>query len=139
MKEQRNARSGLLAAGLLVAALAVPVSAAADHDDDAVAFAFGVALGSVLDDGGRRLAHPVHVHRGWRPGWESGHRYRIQRWHGSPPGWHRAARHPVRCLHGPRVSHPHLKRDRHGHRDHFDGRRHRHERDDHTRGRHGRH
>ncbi len=100
MLEQKTKRGGLLVACLLTAALAVPMSAAADHDDDGLAFAVGLALGSVLDGDGRRIVHPVHVNRGWRPHWDARHRMRVQRWHGHGFDGRRAGRHAAHCRHG---------------------------------------
>lgn len=77
----------VLASGVLVAGLAGPLSAAADADDQALAFVAGAAVGYALNDDATHLRHPhrgnvVKVHRGY-------HRDAHYRWPVQRNAWHK--------------------------------------------------
>jgi hypothetical protein len=81
----------LLAASLLAASLAVPVSANAHTEDNALAFVIGAAVGHTLDTDRkhRRYSHVpnmVRVHRGHGPRFHP-------RWRAKHHRWHHASKH----------------------------------------------
>ena len=107
----------LLAAGLLTASLAMPLSADAHAEDNALAFVIGAAVGHAFDNDRRHLHYShvpyrMHRHRGHVPRYHS-------RWRAKHHRWHHASRHRA-----------HHRFHRHGHR-HWDNRysHYRHDRD----------
>jgi hypothetical protein len=116
----------LLAASLLTATLAMPVSANAHAEDNALAFVIGAAVGHTLDADRKhrrysRAPHLAHVHRG--------HSSRFHpRWRARHHRWRHASKHKAHYRFDRRRDHyrdDHYRHDRdprRGHRDRYERR-----------------
>ena len=123
----------LLGTGLLLASLAAPLAARADHDDRTLAFVIGAAVGHALGDND---VHVRHVHRGYHgPGpnvrqwrWHQRHKALQRKWHRDHRKFHRHERFEHRRDHRRHERHDWRDRGhdrrRHDDRDRWDGRRH---------------
>ena len=116
----------LLTVGLLAASLAMPVSANAHAEDNALAFVIGAAVGHALDTGRKhqRYSHApnlAHVSRGHTPRFHP-------RWRAKHHRWRHTSKHRThyrfdrrRDLHWD-DNYRHNRNSRHGHRDRYERR-----------------
>jgi hypothetical protein len=100
----------MMGAGVLLASLAIPLSASADPGDEVVAFVAGAAVGHLISGADARV---YHVHgRGYHRGHYRGYQPRVYR--GLPKRGHWRPQHYRHPAHGYRQSYRYNLESRHG-------------------------